>query len=645
MEIEFINLKDKKQQVQRLNNKNLIKLSSLSHYQVNNSLIVLFISKQNIIFCSFLLARIFKMSTKDYDRYIKNFSRNIVFPKILLDFNIIVPKNRLLTIIQPKYYFRNLQLNLTPNCNLRCQYCYANSGRRGETKVMSFEIAKAAIDFVSQYCGGELNLLFVGEGEPTTQFSLLKKIFYYAKTKVGKVTINPISTNGVFSQKIADWLIKNAKEIQISCDGPAFLQDKYRPLANGKGSSKFVEKTIRYFVKKKKDFRIRVTMTPDFYGNELKVINYFWQLGVKQLILGPLELIGAAKHLLIDSHFSSNKTKNFQNLLLFLRETQKVIELQNELGIDIRSLNFALIGNTVTCAIYTKTLLVVDPYGYVSACSRYNSPLDFIEYPFMKEFLIGYYNPQNNKIKINFRKLNNLVKIIDRQLKVNGCSSCVLSSACSKVCLYYLGEKYGTLNPPNAFCGSIEHEAPVLIFNYFVQRYFINKKPCLEYKQGKLFYSLLYTDFELFFTKNGKQLKNNPYIIITQVNILSNLAKQIIDYKNSRQELTAFLINFQLKDNELNLSTGKRIEKFLRKLKDNHVYYKITEPLPKQIWGIKYQALSEEFELPKTYKECLELYRVQNDKVYFAKNKIGSKKFSEYENREEIYEDYIKLFS
>ncbi len=641
MVIEIIDLKQNKYEVQRLNDDNLVKLSSLPHYQVNNSLIVLFTFKKSIILFSFLLAKILKISVEDYDKYLRHFSSNLLIPKVLLDLQVIIPKTVFPRVPQPNYYFRNLQLNLTPNCNLRCLYCYANSGRRGEKRTMPFELAKAAIDFVSKYCGDELNLRFIGEGESTTQFLLLRKIFYYAKKKISRVKINPISTNGVFSKEIANWLIKNAEDIQISCDGPAFLQDKYRPLANGRGSSRFVERTMRYFIKHNKHFRVRVTMTDDFYGNELKVLNYFWQLRVRELNFGPLEIIGAAKELPLGNY--KTKPTAIDNLVLLFQEYQKLIELQNEIGIKIRVLNFALLGTTVTCGIYTKSLLIIDPYGNVAACDRYNSPLDFTSNPFMKEFIIGRYDLKTQKIKLNFRKLNHLIKIIDHQLEVNKCNSCSLLPACSTICLYSLGHKYGTINPLHASCGDIEHMAPILIFNYFSQRYLINKRPCLEYKKGKLFYSLFYTDFELAISKNSKNLRKNPYIIITDINILSKLAQKIINYKNSRQELTAFLINFQLKDSELILSAGKRIEKFLTKLKDNRVYYKITEPLPEKIWGIGYQVLSEEFELPKTYKECLELYRVANDKVYFSKDKIGSKKFTEYEDRDEIYQDFLSI--
>ena len=635
MLLEYLNLKKTPYNLEKIESNECIILPN-AKFEINKSLITLSISDNKIVLFSFLLSSIFRLFLDDYNKYIKNFSPKVTVPQILLDYNIIVPKTNLPRIPRINY-IPNLQLILTSTCNLRCLYCYARSGRRKDNRIMSFEIAKAAIDCIAKYNIKGLNLKFIGAGENTTQFLLIKKIFYYAKKKFPNVNINPISTNGVISKKIADWLIKNAQRVQISCDGPAFIQDKYRPLVNGTGSSKFVEKTIKYFLKKGKNFRVRVTMVDDFYGNELNIINYFWQLGVKDVAFGPLDIIGAAKN----KSFETKKSVKFQNLLLLYNEFKKLAELQNELKMQMNILHFHQLGSTITCAIYTRSSFVVDAYGNVSACDRYTGPLDLREYPFMNDLLIGSYDDKSKKIKIHVQKLKHLVKIIDNQLKLNQCESCFLLPACSTICLYALGQQYGTIDPKKRTCYEREQIFIPAVFDYLAQHYFINKKPCLEYKNNKLIYSLLYTDFELTFSKNGKNLINNPYLIITNISILPKLAKKIIKYKNSRQELTAFLIKFELKENNLSLRTGKRIENFLKILKNNHVYYKITEPLPKQIWGIRQQVLSQELGVPRTYKDCLELYRIFNNKVYFSEDKIGSKKFNEYEDRDEIYQDFL----
>jgi radical SAM protein with 4Fe4S-binding SPASM domain len=510
---------------------------------------------------------------------------------------------------------------------------------------MPFSIAKAAIDFVSDHCQGELHLRLAGGGENTLEFDLLKKILGYAKRKVSKATISFISTNGVISREVADWLIKNADLVQVSCDGPAFIQNKYRPLVDGGASSTFVEKTIKYFVKKGASFKARATAVEEFYKNDLQIINYFWQLGVDIMDISPLTLIGAAEHL---SRTTDEKRltadREYKHLGVYLQEHQKVLEIENELRINARGLNFGSLGNTITCGIYTKNYFIVDPDGYASACPRHTSSWDFTKYPFMKEFVIGHYDQKTKRMKVNLRRLNRLIDVMDHQLKVNSCDSCSLLSLCSPVCLYYLGMKYGVIDPKEYNC-SADHKSGLLnAFNYFTDRYLINKKPCLEYKNGQLFYSLFYTDFELQISKNNEKLAKNPYIIVDRLDRLQDLEKRIITYKNSREELTAVLLTFQLQPKDLNPENGKKILRFLRVLRKNRVYFRITEPFPKGLWPENNASLSVEFELSQTYKECLELYRVADGKVHFTAKKTGRKSFKAYADREEIYQDFLSSF-
>jgi radical SAM protein with 4Fe4S-binding SPASM domain len=474
------------------------------------------------------------------------------------------------------------------------------------------------------------------------EFDLLKKILGYARKKISKARISFISTNGVISREVADWLIKNADLVQISCDGPAFIQDKYRPLVGGGASSKFVEKTIKYFVKKGAIFKARATAVEEFYKNDLQVINYFWQLGVDIMDISPLTLIGAAENLLRTTDEKRLTTdREYKHLGIYLREHQKVLELENELRINARGLNFGALGNTITCGIYTKNYFIVDPDGYVSACPRHTSSWDFTKYPFMKELIIGRYDRKAKKMKVDLRRLNYLIDVMDHQLKVNHCDSCSLLSLCSPVCPYYLGMKYGVIDPGEYNC-SADHKSGLLnAFDYFVDRYLINKKPCLEYKNGRLFYSLFYTDFELQVSKNNGKLAKNPYIIVDRLDRLQDLGKKIIAYKNNHKELIAVLLNFQLKSEDINPQNGRKILRFLRALRKNRVYFRITEPLPKGLWPEDYASLSAELESPQTYKECLELYRVEDGKVHFAAGKTGRKSFKNYADREEIYQDFL----
>jgi uncharacterized protein len=80
-------------------------------------------------------------------------------------------------------YLRSLALNLTNNCNLGCEYCYARQGKYDNPgEVMSFETARNSVDLlinsVHNNNGSKLTIGFFG-GEPLLEFDLIEKIVAY----------------------------------------------------------------------------------------------------------------------------------------------------------------------------------------------------------------------------------------------------------------------------------------------------------------------------------------------------------------------------------------------------------------------------------------------------------------------------------
>src|SRR3989338_9469501 len=93
-------------------------------------------------------------------------------------------------------YFQ-LTLITTSDCNLRCRYCFANSG---ETQiVMQDKVAMAAVRYaIKRTAGRDLLISFFG-GEPSLTQKLIKKVVAFAQqsiinTNVGRVRFN-ITTN------------------------------------------------------------------------------------------------------------------------------------------------------------------------------------------------------------------------------------------------------------------------------------------------------------------------------------------------------------------------------------------------------------------------------------------------------------------
>ena len=128
----------------------------------------------------------------------------------------------------------DITLQITKNCNFRCQYClFATDSkveRVHENSNMSWTIAKESIDFLyshSMDCPN-VNIAFYG-GEPLMNFNLIKKIVLYAENLFVSKKIRYIMTvNGsLLTETIVDFLVKYDFNITVSLDGPQDVQNRH----------------------------------------------------------------------------------------------------------------------------------------------------------------------------------------------------------------------------------------------------------------------------------------------------------------------------------------------------------------------------------------------------------------------------------
>lgn len=136
-----------------------------------------------------------------------------------------------------------LILQVTQNCNLRCEYC-SYSGkyntRSHSNKRMDFSIAKKGIDYLVKHSmdNPKIILGFYG-GEPLLEFELIKDcVEYIKKIAKGKEVGFSITTNGtLLTDKVIDFLVENQFILTISMDGPKEIHDKSRLFVNSKKGS------------------------------------------------------------------------------------------------------------------------------------------------------------------------------------------------------------------------------------------------------------------------------------------------------------------------------------------------------------------------------------------------------------------------
>lgn len=204
-----------------------------------------------------------KISDDVYNKLLKN---------DLNDFNIkkmkeigLLSNNRLTEIIHPEDKLLEFHLadrvnmiilQITQNCNLRCNYCPYSGGyenREHSNKKMNFETAKKGIDFLLNH-STYLNRVSVGfyGGEPLLEYDLIKKCIEYAEQKgEGKIISFNITTNAtLLTEEIVRYFSNHNVSLMISLDGPKHVQDKNRIQINNKGSFDTVIKNIKMIKEK-----------------------------------------------------------------------------------------------------------------------------------------------------------------------------------------------------------------------------------------------------------------------------------------------------------------------------------------------------------------------------------------------------------
>ena len=188
-----------------------------------------------------------------------------------------------------------LCLHIAHDCNLACKYCFAEEGEyHGKRELMSFEVGKAALDFLVRESGNRRNLEvdFFG-GEPTLNFQVVKDLVAYGRSLEAphnKKFRFTLTTNGVrLDDEIMDFANREMDNVVLSIDGRKEVHDYMRPFPNGSGSYDLVVPKYRRFADSRGQQRyyVRGTFTrhnPDFAQDVIHLM----ELGFKQISVEPV---------------------------------------------------------------------------------------------------------------------------------------------------------------------------------------------------------------------------------------------------------------------------------------------------------------------------------------------------------------------
>lgn len=203
--------------------------------------------------------------------------------------------------INLKRRITDLTLNIVNNCNLRCRYCWNQSGAYGNDSTnyqkMQEEVAFKAIDLLLKESGtaNDLVIDFYG-GEPLLNFNLIQKVIGYCRDIQSRRHINfrfLLATNGTLLTKDkGNYLIENGVDVAVSLDGSRKIQNTQRPFSNGKGSFDTILGNLNAL---RQEYRRRLvgraTFTP-YFTNVIHTFKFLRNLGFERIEVCESEKAG-----------------------------------------------------------------------------------------------------------------------------------------------------------------------------------------------------------------------------------------------------------------------------------------------------------------------------------------------------------------
>ena len=219
-----------------------------------------------------------------------------------------------------------LVLQVTQNCNLRCDYCVYSGkydNRTHSSKIMSWDTAKKAMDYLIIH-SDELDEIVIGfyGGEPILNLELIKKCVDYMATHVeGKKVSYSITTNGtLLTPDIAEYLSKNKFNILISLDGSKKEHDANRKFANGKGSFDIIMSNLRNIKSRDPEFLHKISFNTVINpkNDYTSVVNYFDNddmMCEADVALNVVETLHSKDEIIFTEEFYSARSYSY---LLFL---------------------------------------------------------------------------------------------------------------------------------------------------------------------------------------------------------------------------------------------------------------------------------------------------------------------------------------
>ncbi|MCK4260741.1 MAG: SPASM domain-containing protein [Halanaerobiales bacterium] len=345
-----------------------------------------------------------------------------------------------------------LWFHMTDLCNMRCRYCFNHDGKEKILqRMMTFEIAKKAIDYYFGICKDSYTYFHFIGGEPLLNFPVIKEIVIYIEEEAMKREIRVgyiITTNAVaMTEEIAKFLAAHKFSVVVSIDGDEDCQNQNRLLPDGgKSYAKVIEgyETLRKYLQ---SITAKVTLTKQTVGKLKSIKEHLHLLGFKsvsyQLVVSSLS----------DLVVNEDDLEQLKNTLQFLAE-----DFEKDIC------NFKYFDRFMGwmekiykkpyrsgCGFINQSKVVVDPDGYLYTCEMAVGDKDFI----VGEVEEG----------VNLDKYQPLLPPSLKERPI--CKDCWLRKYCDGGCYYFSYLQTGDFDHPNPIvCKEIKESFLKSIYIY-----------------------------------------------------------------------------------------------------------------------------------------------------------------------------------
>ncbi|MGG7048493.1 MULTISPECIES: radical SAM protein [unclassified Campylobacter] len=249
---------------------------------------------------------------------------------------------------------KNIHINLTNDCNMRCKHCFVNAGRIDKKYIDTNKIIQKVNEITK--LNGYTSVVISG-GEPL----LHKDIFILINSLKGhKITL---FTNGILiNEKNINKIASAVSEIQISLEG---ISKEAYETNRGKGNYEKILNAIKLIKSQNIKLILAITVLPDTLDDICNnLINFIKKINYQNLeirINNDIEMIGAAvKELNFKNYDIEHSDKAIFELM------KKIIKL----GIPSKTTKQQNI-KFKNCGIGTS--IVIDVDGKIYPCSKFGS--------------------------------------------------------------------------------------------------------------------------------------------------------------------------------------------------------------------------------------------------------------------------------